>query len=452
MTEDADHLPFIRKLGYGIGDFGLVLTWQMVGLFLLYFLTDVVGLNPAVAGAIIFGGLIWDGLIDISMGAVADRTRARLGGYRSWLLIGAPMLGFSLVFVFQPPPLQGMPLILAILAIQLLFRLCFTIVGIPFGALSSAMTSSSEERGVLTGYRTTFATLATLAIAMSVPEFVVRFGGGDERAGYRAAATIVGAVATLSILICYFTSRERTLDREDGHSTYLFKDLFHLIRANSAFLIVMGCIICQATAMAVLLAGAPYLFSYVRGAPESLGPTMGILIGGVAISVPVWTILMRRIGKCRTWIFGAAWSAIGLAATATLAQSADPIFMTALGAASFGIGAVTLTAFAMLPDTVEFGEWKTGIRVEAGLFSALVFAQKTATGLATWLIGVMLEWIGHTDATLMAGEFARLFGIAIFLIPSVLLALSIVVIWRYPITSVFHRNMLAAIANRRGSA
>jgi GPH family glycoside/pentoside/hexuronide:cation symporter len=180
----------------------------MLGLFLLYFLTEVVGLPPALAGGLIFIGLLWDGPTDIAMGVIADRTRTRWGRFRPYLLIGAPLVGASLVLVFWAPPLSGPLLIAFVLAAQLVFRLAFTIVAIPYGALSSAMTQDSRERGVLTGFRVTGSTLAALTVALAIPALIGGLGQGDPARGYAWTAAIIGAAASVAIMICFFAARE----------------------------------------------------------------------------------------------------------------------------------------------------------------------------------------------------------------------------------------------------
>jgi GPH family glycoside/pentoside/hexuronide:cation symporter len=333
--------------------------------------------------------------------------------------------------------------------IQLLFRLCFTIVGIPYGALSSAMTKSSDERGVLTGYRMTFSTFASLLVAVGVPPAVEWLGGASARLGYFLTASCVGCAAMLLILVCFASSREPQDDSIAASRIYRIGELPSLLTANDAFLRVAACIACQATSMAILLSGAPYFFTYVRSEPESLGPSMALLISGVALSIPIWTLVSRRIGKRATWMAGAAWAALALGLSAFVAQGPYPVFLAMVGLASIGIGAVVLTSFAMLPDTVEYGEWKTGRRVEAGLFSALVLAQKAATGFATWLIGLLLQWIEHSPQTPMTGAGAQLFGLALYLIPAALLTSSILIIRRYPLSATFHAQLVNDIAVRK---
>lgn len=446
----SGRLPWPVRLGYGAGDYGLVLTFQLAGLFLLFFMTEALGIPPLAAGVIVLAGLVFDGVTDIGMGVLADRLRGRVGGYRPWLLIGAPLLAGATALMFSAPPLAGPALVAAVLAAQFLFRAAFTIVAIPFGALSSAMTPDSRERSLLVGIRLTFASLAALSVALGVPAAVEAFGAGDPRRGFFWAAALVGLVAMIFVWIAYASAREARPGTIPAAPDYRIVDLPGMAARNGPFLQVAIGGMLYATAQGLILGGAPYFFSYVRGEPETLGLSLGVMIGGVAVFVPVWTVIARRIGKRASWIVGAAWSAVALVGLAFLIEAPLPLFLAGMAATAFGFAAINLIGFAMLPDTVEYAEWRYGVRVEAALFAALTLAQKVGVGLAAALSGLFLSLAGHTAATPMAGAGANLFGMALFLAPAALLAVSIIAIWRYPLSTKLHARLVRALAWRRG--
>ncbi|MBU6408042.1 MAG: glycoside-pentoside-hexuronide (GPH):cation symporter [Alphaproteobacteria bacterium] len=437
------------RIGYGAGDFGLVLTFQLAGLFLLFFMTEALGLSPMTAGLIILAGLLFDGVSDIGMGVLADRFRGRLGGYRPWLLMGGPLLAGSTALMFFAPPLQGVALAAAALGAQVLFRAAFTVVAIPFGALSSAMTEDSRERSLLVGIRLTFASFAALTVALGVPPAVAAFGAGEPRLGFQAAAAAVGLTAMVFILIAYASTREVKPGQTPAALGYLVVDLPGMAVRNGPFLQVAVCAFLYASAQGLILAGAPYFFSFVRGEPETLGLCLGVMIGGVAVFVPVWTVIARRIGKRASWIIGAGWSAAALAGLAIAWDAPLPFFLAGIMAASFGFAAINLIGFSMLPDTVEYAEWRYGVRVEAALFAALTLVQKAGVGFAAAGSGFLLSLAGHSSDSPMAGPGAAMFGAALFLAPAMLLAASIVAIWRYPLSTRLHARLVRALAWRR---
>lgn len=452
MASSEMHVPWLRRLGYGVGDFGLVLSWQLAAIFLLFFSTEVLGLNPAVAGTIVLIGLLFDGVADVTVGVLADRWRQRLGGYRIWLAAGVPFLACGTVLLFWAPPLTGTALLVALVAIHLAFRLAYAVVAIPYGALSSAMTPDSRERGALVGVRQVFATIATLAVALSAQPLVNALGQGDTPRGFFLAALVFALVGALAVLVAWAAARERIGSNEASASAYKLSELAQLVFANSAFLRVAACQLCFALGSTAIVSGAPYFFSHVRNAPETLGPSLGVLIGGMVVFLPVWIALSWRIGKRVTWIVGAVWSAIALVGLSQLIGASLPVFLGAMAVAAFGFAAIQMTSFSMLPDTVEYGEWKSGVKVEAALYSALILVQKIAAGLAAWTVGLGLSWAGHSSATPMTGTAAAAFGSALFLVPAGVILFSLFAIWRYPISTAFHAQLHAEIEVRRKAA
>lgn len=449
MASSDGRLSWGRRLGYGAGDFGLVLSWQLAAIFLLFFSTEVVGLDPALAGALVLAGLIFDGVTDVGMGVIADRMRRRLGGYRVWLLIGAPLLAAATALLFWVPPFQGMELIAAVIAIQLTFRLAYTIVAIPYGSLSSSMTQDSRERGTLVGIRQAFATSATLVVALSAQPLVGALGQGNQQQGFFLAALVFGGLGAILILLAWASVRgaEREIPAEEP--SYSISELSRLVMANGAFLRVAACLLCYALCSTIVVTGAPYYFSYVRNEPETLGASLGVLIGGVVIFLPVWIVISGWIGKRATWIVGAVWSSVALAALSQMTAAPLPEFLIAMALASFGFAAVQMTSFSMLPDTVEYGEWRSGVKVEAALYSALILAQKIAAGVAAWGVGVTLSAAGHTADTPLSGEAAQLFGLLMFAVPSGVILLSLIPVWGYPISSAYHAKLVEELDARR---
>jgi glycoside/pentoside/hexuronide:cation symporter, GPH family len=446
---DGHRLPWRVRLLYGAGDLGLVLPMQMAGLMLLFFFTQVLGLDPALAGTLILIGLVFDAVTDVIMGIVADRMRARLGGYRPWLLIGAPLLGLTTALLFWAPPASGASLIALVIATQFLFRGAFTIAAIPFVSLSSALTPDSRERSLIVGIRLTGSTLASLLVVVLAQPLIAALGQGDEAQGFFWTAAVFGAVGAGLILAAWAVTRGWEQSGLDAHAPYALKDLPAMVARNPPFLMVVGLVFCQQAGQSLVLTGAPFFFAFSRGEPNSLGLSLGVLVGGVAVFVPVWTVIARAIGKRAAWLIGASLSGVALFCLAALSQAALPLFLGAMALSAFGFAALGVTSFSMLPDTVEYGEWKAGRRAEAALVSALTFAQKCAMGAASWTVGMLLALAGHSAAAPMTGPAAVNFGVLLFVIPGVLVAASLAIAAAYPITTAYHARLVRALAWKR---
>lgn len=443
-TTGTVRVPLSAKLAYGLGDFGSNLMWQGVSLYLLFYSTEVLGLAADTAGLIVMVALIWDGLVDVTMGSVADRTRSRFGRYRPYLLFGAVPMGVFFVLVYTPLPfVEGAAVAVVALASQILFRTAYAIVSIPYGSLTSAMTGDSAERASIAGYRMIFANLGGLAIALSMMPMVKALGGGDLARGFPLAACVLAAVAVILTWVCFAGTREQPVEvAAGGQPAYRFTELPRLMLANPPFLIVIGCMILSSTALTIIATYMPYYFKYAIGKEDQMGLALGLVIAGTVCFIPVWMAIARRIGKRNVWIAGALWAASALILMHVFASPSFEQMAPFLLLSAFGFAALSLTGFGLLPDTVEYGELKTGRRVEAGLYSVMILTQKFSHGLASWFVGVSLASAGYTaEGGLPASGIAPM-AQAMFLAPAALYLLSIAVIWRYPISAAFHAEVL----------
>ncbi|HEX7850652.1 MAG TPA: MFS transporter, partial [Sphingomonas sp.] len=198
-----------RVIGFTVGDFAFNLYWQSISLYLLFFYTDAVGLSAGAAGLIYMIASIFDATIDPLMGAIADRTRTRWGRYRPYLLFGGPFVGIAFVLLYYKPALAGSSLAAWMLATHVLFRIAYTLVSIPYTAMSARITPNSGERGSIAGARIIFATLAGLTVAITTQPLAAHFGGvADSPHGYLIAAVLFAAVATVIFPIVFAATRE----------------------------------------------------------------------------------------------------------------------------------------------------------------------------------------------------------------------------------------------------
>ena len=172
------------RAAYGIGDYAICLYWSGVGLYLLYFYTDVVGITPLLAGWIYALGIAWDAITDPFMGYLAERTRTKMGSYRPYIFYGAIPLALSFILLFWVPPFEGIILFIFLLTVNLLHRTCFTIVSVPYSSLTARITDDSDERTKLTTARMIGASFGTLSVSALGFPIVLWFGGGDEAIGF----------------------------------------------------------------------------------------------------------------------------------------------------------------------------------------------------------------------------------------------------------------------------
>lgn len=447
VVGSAQQLSFARKTAFAMGDYACNLYWQMVSLFLLYYYTDVVGLSGSTAGVIYLIASVFDGITDPLMGAIADRNRSRMGRFRPYILLGCVPLGLSFILLLWRPPLEGVALLAMIIAANLVFRLCYTIVTVPYTSLTARMTRSSQERSTLAGLRMTFAALASLTVSFLTQPMVAYFGRGDAALGFFYAACVFSLIACCVFPIVYLSTREPAEVAGDIPRLSL-RDAWESVRSNRAFWILMLGITFGATSSTALGKAVLYYFKYVVGEAETARYALSLKALCAVAALPCWVYVTKLIGKRNAWMVASAWGVTGVAVL-SIARVDTVVTATAffvfMHIASIG---KSMTVWSMLPDTVEYGEWKSGIRAESFIFGFGMFFQKVALGLAAALFGWALDLVGYQANQLQTPE--TLFGIKmiVVLLPAVGLGGSALVMWLYPLRGNGHERIVEEIAAR----
>ena len=153
MNLNAPKLSFKEKLGYGLGDTASHFAWDMAGMFLFFFFTDVYGISAAMAGTIMLVARIWDAISDPLIGIISDRTQTKHGKFRPYMIWFAVPMGISLVLLFTTPDFDETGKIIYATIMYLLLSTTYTAVNLPYSALSGVMTADSTERTKLNQYR-----------------------------------------------------------------------------------------------------------------------------------------------------------------------------------------------------------------------------------------------------------------------------------------------------------
>jgi GPH family glycoside/pentoside/hexuronide:cation symporter len=441
-------LSTARKAGFAIGDYACNLYWQSISLFLLFYYTDVVGLPASTAGLIYMLASIFDGAIDPVMGTIADRTRTRWGRYRPWVLIGAVPLGLSFAGLYWKPGATGLGLTAIVMLAHLLFRVTYTAVSIPYSTLTARITTRSDDRNGLAGFRMVFASLAGLTVAWLTQPMVGYFGAGDPAKGFFWTACVLAGIATIILPLVFLNTIEPSLPSDDAPLPAL-RDYWGSIRFNKAFWLVMIAVTAAALCSTIIGKSVIYYFKYFVGNEGAARYALSANMASGLIVIPCWVAITKRIGKRGAWFAASAWLVAGLIVFALTD------FRTVLPAAAMflvlqiGVMGLNMTYWSMLPDTVEYGEWRSGIRAESFIFGFGIFFQKVALGLAAGLMGLAFDLVGfHANAVQSDATLAGI-RLVVAVCPIVGLAIAVWAMWHHPLRSGEHERIAAEIAARR---
>ena len=437
-----EKLSLKTRVGYGIGDIAICLYWSGVGLYLLYFYTDVVGISPSLAGLIYGIGMFWDAITDPFMGYVAERTRTRWGVYRPYLLFGNIPLALSFVLLFWVPPFEGTILFFFLLFANILHRTCFTLVSVPFSSLTPRITSDSQERTNLTGFRMMGAQTGTNLMALVAFPIIFWVGGEDESMGFVVLALVAGLSALLIHTITFLTVKEPSNDHGIERVGGSLKEAARAIGKNMPFWLVFSATLIVGITTIFFGNNLIYYTKYALNLHEHQS-TILFTSGIVAfLSIPFWWFISNKIGKKFTWLLSSTLTLLAFIIFYFYQINSLNELLFLVAFIGFGSGAGGILFWSMLPDTIEYGEVLTGVRSESSLYGFMTFAQKGSIAFAVIILGIVLDMIGFKANEVQAENTLTDMKLIMTLIPSLGIASSLVIIYFYPIDAKMHKNLL----------
>lgn len=427
-----------KKLGFGVGDLGGNLFFTIMGFYLLFFLTNVVGMQAALAGAALMIGKIWDAVTDPAVGYISDRTHTRWGRRRPYMFVGAILLALFMVLMFTSPDIGTPWLLFAVIVVMYcVLNTAYTLVNIPYGALTPELTEDFDERTALNGYRMTFAVIGTfIGAALVIP---ITNLAETQEAGWSLMGAIMGGIMLASTFITIFTIREtkRQAVTTQGNP---FKEYFSVLRLKT-FVTALVPWALHITGVNIIQGALLYYFQYVYGNEAAFQIALPILLGTTMLCIPLWVQLSKRLGKKLSYNIGMAIVGTASLVLFFLGHLYDETFAyVIMFAAGIGLSTNYVMPWSIVPDVVEYDYAERGVRREGVFYGMWTFVSKIGQSVAVGLNGLILTIFGYVEPTDALpnpeqGELAQL-GIRLLIgpVPALFFLAGIIVLLFYPIT------------------
>ncbi|MGK7933143.1 MAG: MFS transporter [Microcystaceae cyanobacterium] len=465
MTPDqspyiAPKLDFKTKLTYGIGELSGSLPSNIMVFFFLFFLTDVAGVNPSLAGLIVLIGKVWDAINDPMVGWLSDRTKSPLGRRYPWMLWGAIPLGVFTALLWLILPTDNQQILFAYYSIvAFLFYLSFTVVLLPYNTLSAELTQEYDDRTSLISFRSSFSIIGSI-ISLILAQII--FATIDNQNNqYLILGTICGLTAILMVFACYLGTKRRYFEnyqrypQNKSSSGLSLVQQFKIALQNRPFLCVIGIYLCSWLSVQMIAAILPYFVVNCMKLPEKHFTQMAIAVQGTALLMMfVWSALSQRWGKKTVYFVGIPLTIIAAAGLFFL-QPGQVIQMYSLGVmAGMGISTAYLVPWSMLPDVVDLDELKTGERREGIFYGLVVQLQKMGIAFSVFLVGKFLDLSGYIPSTsgniIQVQPDSALLAIRLVIapIPTIVLTLGLISAYFYPITRSVHQDIMSQLKQR----
>jgi glycoside/pentoside/hexuronide:cation symporter, GPH family len=445
-----------QKAGYGIGDLGGNLFFTMAGFYMLFYLTDVVGMSAGLAGTALMIGKFWDAVTDPAVGYLSDRTESRFGRRRPWLFAGAWLTLGSLILMFTAPPasvaVSAGALFAWIVLANCLLNTGYTFINIPYGAMTPDLTEDFHERTVVNGWRMSFAVVGTFIGAGAVLPLVDAFGGGTG--GWTGMSAVIGVVIAATTLIVVFSVREKPRGQVSPTANIL-KSYIQVLKIRPFQLAIVPWAL-HITGVNILQGALLYYFRFIYGDPGAFQIALPILLASAIICIPLWVRLSRFIGKRASYNIGMGIFAGSVLIFFAVGHLGGPaIAYVIMAVAGTGFATQYVMPFAIIPDVVEYDYSVNGVRREGVFYGMWTFLSKIGQAVGLALNGLILSLFGYREAiggVISQQPDSALVGIRIISgpLPALFFIAGILVLRHYPITNEYYRQIQEKIHAMEG--
>lgn len=465
--ETGEKLKTSEYVGYALGDTASNLFFQTFGIFLTYYYTDVWGLAAAAIPTMMLVVRLVDAAADPLIGLMADRTQTRWGKFRPYLLWFAVPYGLGGYLLFASPQLSDSgKLIYAYLSYGFMM-LMYSFINVPYSSMLGVISSSPQTRTLASSYRFVGAFGGGLLVTLMVRPVVKWLGGGADAAGkvinelrgFQLTMLIFAVLSVIMFLICFASTKER-VTVPPGQKHNAMGEIKELIR-NYPWLMLVFSAIFSLTFIGLRNGSAIYYFKYVANydnTPILFGQfdrltvflSLGMLAqmaGALCLSFFARVADKRIVSVLLTVGTGLSWASFYFIPTDAYALQ---LVVQTIG--TFCMGPASALVWAMYADVADYGEWKFGRRSTGLVYSASLFALKTGTAVAGFLLPWILAKYGYIANVAQTPTAILGITLSFSLYPAIFAGLKALMLWLYPLDKKRVAEVEAALKARRAAA
>ena len=392
-----------EKICYGLGDSACNVVYGLCSTLLTFFYTDYVGVSMATVGIVFLITRFFDGISDIIMGFITDRTKSKWGKARPWILWMAVPYAITFVLLFLIPA-NATELVQAVyifVTYNLVNTVVYTALNLPYSTMASLITRDEKSRASTQAWRIFCGPGGKMVVTVATLP-LVNFFGGTQRS-WIIVASIYAVIALILLLICFFNIEERVVIKAAEGKTFTVAQNLKALFSNQCWAICLG--LWGVMVMMSTVSGTitTYYCKYTLGNEELYSMIYAAELIAQCVVVMIVPHFVMRFGKRNLTLAG-----ILLVIVAQLVWMTSPVNVSIamVSAVLRGIGVAPLWAcvFPMIADSAEFGQWKTHVRQDGMIFSAASVGSKLGGGLASAGVGLLMDSVGYDGLLAVQGE------------------------------------------------
>jgi glucuronide carrier protein len=433
-------------VGYGAGDAANNLAFTTATMFLLVYYTDVAGISAAAAGTLLLVVRLFDAFADVFAGRIVDRTFSkRFGKFRPFIMFGSIPLLLLSVAVFSVPQIGESGMLLYAYGTYAALGLAYSLVNIPYGSLAGAMTQDPGERAKLGSARLVGALTVSSALGIFVAPLVKP--GADLQSTFTTITLIFVVIGTALYFFTALTAKERV---HRAVPKVTLKQSLETLKTNKPLMMLCLSSFFFLTGYLALTSVQLYYLRDVLGRLD-LYPVLSIVqLALTFVLAAFMSRLVRTVGKKNVYIYSSLITVAGGVIIFFTPASQVWIGFSGLVISLIGVLAVNIVVWALEADTVEYGEWKTGVRTEGITYALFSFTRKSGQAVGGALAAYALALGGYKSGG-VAQTADAIFGIQVAAgaLPAVMVILAVLVMSKYKLTDATHAEILKEIQARR---
>ena len=453
LNNTKGKVPFISKLAYGFGDVGCNFSWSFVVSFLMIFYTDVFGISMAAVATLMLVSRFWDAFNDPLIGSLSDRTKSRWGRYRPWLLFGAPITALVLLLCFWAHPDMDYTGKIIYMSITYgLLVLGYTCVNLPYGTLCGAMTQNIDERAQINTSRSVAAMIAIGVINIITVPLVKYCGDGtlSSAQGFISVAAIYGLIFTFCHWFCFAKTKEMVKVEISSKAVPVSDQLKAVVKNKPFLMAVVGQLL-----FGFILYGRNadliYYFKYVEGNEDLFSFFSGVIVVPSIIGAALFPLIFKWTGN-KGWAASVFSVLMGISMVALYFFSpieSPVLFYIFAVLAQFFFSGFNTAIYAIIPDCVEYGEWKTGIRNDGFQYSFISLANKIGMALGTSLLALVMGWAGYEANVEQSETVKEVIHHAFSTVPGILWIITAGIMLFYRLGRKEYNKIIEELENRK---
>lgn len=454
MNQAKANKNYVDIFKYSLGGLGLTLVTNLVMSYLNFFLTDIFGITAfAVAGIMLVSRII-DAVTDPVMGMIADKTKSKWGKFRPWIIFCAPFLGVSIFALFYTPSISEEMKVVYAYAIFIVYSIAVTLVSVPYFALVPVLSKDAHTRTIIISWKSVMCQVAVLCITVFALPLVNVFGGGQK--GWASFGALIGVVSTVLLWVAANGARaydKSTVsvqsEKREKHSV-IGKELKILFTTKPLLILILA--FGFSTLGNTLLNSANmYYFKYILHQENWIPIVMFASMGASILASMSLPKLEAKFGKKKLFISTSLICAIPLTLLGLKQTVSLYVLILILVVFGFTYGLVSALPWAMVPDCIDFADWKYGVEPNGLFTAAFTFVQKCGTAIGGFLSGILLGVAGFVANQEQTKTALNMIISMRFFIPMVLFLITGVILYFYEITPEKTEEISKELEDRRNN-